>query len=458
MKNNKKNIKEAPIDYGDRPERMSRSIEDRLRRGETIFKGNPAIPAETSKFTDPMGREKESSSLEKMASDRFNEIVSKVRNITGLEDLTRQDMIQYLIQNMMGAFMEASSIESRHKNELEQLAIKSVLEEKNISPESFDIDAKIITAREIDTSRMRMAPEEMPTDDKSTDDQGNEPMDFPNFDVSSLTDEEVFELEKHKRTIINALIQGSAKRDHYLFEKPSVSSELNRINGSLVPLYKRIMAINDLFYWTQDEMIQRMSETGMGVAGTVELSDAEGGGEGDADTKIIARGGNFPILTHEISKGIEEAFGRAGLPKDSVMAQKVMGQTDLLASEPDQLRLGPPMVKKLRLLLPDELFDPEVGDLLNWFKFTLYSIDAEEFLKIISRILSDNPRMQDLAKKDLSKILRDAKEAKRQYEEGNDDYDDEDDGDTILPDDDGGDGFEGLDDFLGGLGVELPKD
>jgi hypothetical protein len=448
MENKRKKIQEAPIDYGDRPERMSRSIEDKLRRGDTIFKGNPAIPAEKSSFTDPMGREKESSSLEKMAADRFNEIVTKVRDITGLEDLTRQDMIQYLMQNMMEAYSQSSSIESRHKSELEQLAIVSVLEEKNVPEGAFEIDAKIVSPGAVDTSKMR----------KSADDEEeeNDPMEFPNFDVSDLTDDEIFQLEKHKRTIINALIQGSAKRDHYLFEKPSVSSVLNRINGSLVPLYKRIMAINDLFYWTQDEMITRMSQTGMGVAGSVELDDSDGDGDESPDTKIIARGANFPILTHELSKGFEEAFGRAGLPKDPMMAQKVMGQTDLLPSEPDQLRIGPVMIKKLRFALPDELFDPESGDLMNWFKMSLYSMDADEFLKIMKRVLSEDPSTQDMAKRDLGRILDSAKQAKRKFEEGDDEDDDDYGDDDGFPSDD--DGFEGLDDFLGGLGIDKPKD
>lgn len=449
MENKRKKIQEAPINYGDGPERIARSIEDKLRRGETIFKGNPAIPSEKSSFTDPMGREKESSSLEKMAADRFNEIVTKVKNITGLEDLTRQDMIHYLMQNMMEAYMQSSSIESRHKSELEQLAVISVLEEKNIPEGAFEIDAKIVSPGAIDTSKMRKS-----ADDEEEEEENN-PMEFPSFNVDDLTDDEIFQLEKHKRTIINALIQGSAKRDHYLFEKPSVSSALNRINGSLVPLYKRIMAINDLFYWTQDEMITRMSQTGMGVAGSVELDDNDDDSDESPDTKIIVRGANFPILTHELSKGFEEAFGRAGLPKDPMMAQKVMGQTDLLPSEPDQLRIGPVMVKKLRFTLPDELFDPESGDLMNWFKMSLYSIDADEFLKIMKKVLSEDPSTQDMAKRDLGKILDSAKEAKRKFEEGDDDDDDNDD-DGGFPSDD--DSFEGLDDFLGGLGIDKPKD
>ena len=75
----------------------------------------------------------------------------------------------------------------------------------------------------------------------------------------------------------------------------------------------------------------------------------------------------------------------------------------------------------------------------------------------MSRVLSDNPSMQDMAKKDLGRILQDAKKAKMKYEEGDDDDDYEsDDEDVISPDDDGG--FEDLDDFLGGLGIDRSKD
>lgn len=453
MANRRRNIKEAPIDYGDRPERMSKSIEDRLKRGETIFQGNPAIPSEKSKFTDPTGTERESSSIERLAADRFNEVVDKVREITGLDDLTRRDVIQYLIQNMMQAFMEASSIESRHRAELEELAVSSVMEEKNIPEGAFIFDAKLVGANQVDTSKMKMKPEEM-------DDEGQE-MEMPNFDVDTLTDEENFELEKHKRTIINALIQGSAKREHFLFEKPSVREALNSINDSLVPLYKRIMAINDLFYWTEDEMIQRMSQTGMGVAGSAEVSNSgDGEEEGDdeemSQVKIIARGASFPILTHELSKGIEEAFGKFGLPEDPVMAQKVLGQTDVLGFEPDQLRLGPAMVKKLRFALPDELFGPDAGDLMNWFKMELYSIEAQEFLRIMSYVLSENPSNQNRAKKELGRILDSAKRAKMESDEDDDDYDEYGSGFNIPGSgDEGPDDDIDLDDLLSGSGISL---
>jgi len=330
---------------------------------------------------------------------------------------------------------------------LEELAVSSVMEEKNIPEGAFIFDAKLVGPNQVDTSKMRMKPEEM------DDEEEGQEMEIPNFDVDTLTDEENFELEKHKRTIINALIQGSAKREHFLFEKPSVREALNSINDSLVPLYKRIMSVNDLFYWTQDEMIQRMSQTGMGVAGSEQVSSSDD--EEMSQVKIIARGSSFPILTHELSKGIEEAFGKFGLPEDPVMAQKVLGQTDVLGFEPDQLRLGPAMVKKLRFALPDELFGPDAGDLMNWFKMELYSIEAQEFLRIMSYVLSENPSNQNKAKKELGRILDSAKRAKMESEGDDDDYDEYNSG-FDIPDGEGpDDDDDGLSDFLGDLGISL---
>ena len=59
------------------------------------------------------------------------------------------------------------------------------------------------------------------------------------------------------------------------------------------------------------------------------------GGEGDdadedkPDTKIVAEGLIFPILCHEIIKGIKAANARHGLPKDAGMRQKVKAQVDI---------------------------------------------------------------------------------------------------------------------------------
>ena len=37
-------LNEAPIDYGDRPERMSPDVESKINRGETPLSQNPSFP------------------------------------------------------------------------------------------------------------------------------------------------------------------------------------------------------------------------------------------------------------------------------------------------------------------------------------------------------------------------------------------------------------------------------
>jgi hypothetical protein len=202
-----------------------------------------------------------------------------------------------------------------------------------------------------------------------------------------------------------------------------------------------IMAINDFLYFSMEQMIEMMSQTGQGVAGKVELQnndddDDDGGEEGEEkpDTKIVATGLIFPILCHEIIKGLEEAKGRHGLPSDPGMREKVMGQVDTLENEPMQLRIGPEIVEKIRFALPDDIFDPEYKGLINWFHILLYQIEAKEDSTKLSK-----------AKRRFEEIVREAKQMKDEY----DNYKEEED---IDPDDD-----DGLDDFLGSLGISRPK-
>jgi hypothetical protein len=144
-----------------------------------------------------------------------------------------------------------------------------------------------------------------------------------------------------------------------------------------------------------EQMIEMMSETGQGIAGKVELgdSDDEEGGEGEEetpDTKITATGIIFPILCHEIIKGLEEAKGRHGHSKNPDIRDKVRGAVDVLSNEPMQLRIGPEIVEKLRFALPDRMFDESNKGLINWFHILLYQIPAQEFLTIIGNAISED--------------------------------------------------------------------
>jgi hypothetical protein len=206
-----------------------------------------------------------------------------------------------------------------------------------------------------------------------------------------------------------------------------------------------------------EQMIEMMSQTGQGVAGKVELGDAddeegdaEEGGEETPETKITAMGLIFPILCHEIIKGLGAIGGRHGLPKEPGMREKVKGQTDTLTNEPMQLRIGPEIVEKIRFALPDEMFEPENKGLINWFHILLYQIPAQEFLEIIGNVISEDTAKVRKATLKFQEIIKEAKTMMSEFEN----YKEE---ENIDSDDSDDDDEEGLDDFLGSLGISRPK-
>jgi hypothetical protein len=431
-------IKEQ-IDYGGRPERMDPNLERKLASPESLYGTNPAM-------------KKGPADVQRLVSSRFLKVAEKLKRIKGYENLNPAT-IQSIYREEMSKVPMIMGIESRHKEELENLAVEASLDETEIPQGWVDITARL-NRQPIDVSNFRYNPEE--DEEEEEEEKEKKPnLNIPSFDVEDLTDEELFELEKHKRNIINALIQGAAKKGHYLFQKPEVKAQLDAIDPRLYPAYLGIMAVNDMLYFTMEQMIEMMSQTGQGVAGKVELDpedDEEGGGEeegeSESDTRIVADGLIFPILCHEIIKGIEESKGRHGLPQDQSMRTKVMGQTDTLSNEPMQLRIGPEIVEKIRVALPDSMFDESNKGLINWFHILLYQIPAEEFLEVIGNAISDDESKVKRATSKFEEIMREAQQMKQEFE----DYKEE---ENIDSDDD--DDEEGLDDFLGSLGISRPK-
>ena len=125
----------------------------------------------------------------------------------------------------------------------------------------------------------------------------------------------------------------------------------------------------------------------------------------------------FPILCHEIIKGIKGVNARHGYPQDTEMAQKVLGQTDLLSNEPMQLRIGPGVQELLRMAMPDAIFKPENKGLINWFEMELFKIDAKEFLGIMADVISENKDKNKKAAARFEEIMKEAQILKNEYEE-----------------------------------------
>jgi len=431
-----KKLKEQ-IDYGNTPERMDPSLVRKLASPDSLYAQNPAM-------------KKGPADVQRLVSQRFQKVADKLRQVTGIQDLSSQQVQGMIYNEMMRKLPNIMRIEAAHKDELIQLAIDASLEEGEVPEGWYQIEAHL--GEQPRTDDFRYQPEEPKDDEEEEDDE--EKLEIPSFNVEDLTDEEELELEKHKRNIINAIIQGAAKKGHYIFQKPDVKARLDAIDPTLYRDYLGIMAINDFMYFTMDQMIEMMSQTGQGVAGKVSLDDAddegeeggEEGGEEQPDTKIIAEGLIFPILCHEIIKGLEEAKGRHGHSKNPDIRDKVRGAVDVLSNEPMQLRIGPEIVEKIRFALPDAMFDESNKGLINWFHILLYQVPAQEFLEIIGNAISEDASKVKKATARFEEIMKEAQDMKGEFE----DYKEEEGIDSEDEDD-------GLDDFFGSLGISRPK-
>jgi len=422
----KKNIDEAPIDYGDYPERMSPDIERRIAAGETPLSKNPAFP---NIEAGQVPRTFE----ELVASKRFKDVVDKVKRYTGQQNISGQNALMQLQMAMMGAVQDLFRIQANHKEYLENLAIDLVRKEMGVRPDQLQYEAKLVGMGGIDMSGFSKEGEEPSEEDVESNFQEKEE-DLEDF-ISAF---ERFDIEKAKRRFINALIQGSSKKGHYMFEL--VREELDRIDPRLLNLYGIVMSINDLMYWVLPEQMMDMMMSQSGVGGKEEVNI-----ETDPPT-VKAQGLFFPILVHELIKGTMEVLGTQGLPDDPKQAEMVMSSTDTLANEIWDLRIGPVLWEKFLAAYPERLFDEDKKFIQSYLFARFSALSADEFFKLAKMILRGDAKATSILDKMVTEIVNHLNEV--HGNEDDEDYSDDDD-DTMGPDD-----LSDLDDFLGSLGID----
>ena len=422
----KKNIHEAPIDYGDYPERMSPDIERRIAAGETPLSKNPAFPnIEAGQVPTTFE--------ELVASKRFKDVVDKVKRYTGQQNISGQNALMQLQMAMMGAVQDLFRIQANHKEYLENLAIDLVRKEMGVRPDQLQYEAKLVGMGGIDMSGFSKEGEE-PSEEEVESNFKEKEEDLEDF-ISAF---ERFDIEKAKRRFINALIQGSSKKGHYMFEL--VREELDRIDPRLLNLYGIVMSINDLMYWVLPEQMMDMMMSQSGVGGKEEVNI-----ETDPPT-VKAQGLFFPILVHELIKGTMEVLGTQGLPDDPKQAEMVMSSTDTLANEIWDLRIGPVLWEKFLAAYPERLFDEDKKFIQSYLFARFSALSADEFFKLAKMILRGDAKATSILDKMVTEIVNHLNDV--HGDEDGEDYSDEDD-DTMGPDD-----LSDLDDFLGSLGID----
>ena len=406
----RKALNEAPIDY-EGPERMDPSIERKILDKSTPYSKHPAMTKMSRDF------------VELVSSKRFNDTVSKLRSalersIGSTRHLTTGNPLMNLMSLVMTALRQSGSIETRYKEELENLAVELVKKEMAIPPGSLQFDAKLVGMGQSESNQnMRRQAEEPSREEmmdafKSAQEHEN--------DVEAFLDAmDNFDRERAKRRMINALIGGAAKKGQYMYHM--VSQRLNEIDPNLVELYGITTAIIDHLYWLYpEETLEAMSGQGGSEVGTSEIDN-----QTDPPT-VKARGVNFPTLVHELVKGVYEVFGTHGLPDDPRQAEMIMGAEDTVPAEAWDLKLGPVFWELLQKSYPIEILtEDDMKHIQHYLFMRLSAMPAEEFFQLFKEVLEEKQSGKD-------KIQRMVNEIVRELEENDEEDEDEEEDDDIL--------------------------
>ena len=354
-------MRNSGLKLGDYPNLMAKSTIDKL-----------------SKRTHPLGKlpyydqstHPESWREEIIASQRYKELMDSYANTFQ----TPKEMI-----NPMSVIMSAGSsmysvinMESGKRSDLIELAEKIMRFEWNLDYDEVVFDLEIMEPGEI------KLPEEMTMESPLSPE-----------DKEEIENDEDLMAEVVKRRTINGFAQGASLRAHYLFHL--YADEIESIVPNITPLYQKALIANDLFYYIiSDEMLKDQ----------IESSDSNNAGYVSLDfsgetPKIIAKAINFPILIHEITKGIISLLSVAGLPKE--MAKKIIDYTDTIIAELWDIRLFPVLWSNLHSVI-----DPSDHDIKKLILIELFKKDAESFIDFMS-LLEHRP---DYAKKEIDAIVK----------------------------------------------------
>jgi hypothetical protein len=383
-------LMEAPIDY-EGPERMAGDVEKKITGKETPYHGFPAIPNMDRDF------------IELISSKRFKDSVEKVRTAMGdTRTIQGSNALMQLMGTVGQAMQKLVMIQSQNKEVLENLAVELVKNELGIPDDAMQFKAELVGQPMGAAEGMQSEPE-MPSEEEVEELMG---------------DMENFNLEREKRRFINSLIQGAAFKGGHMYNL--VKNEINDINPQLMNLYAVTQSLMEHAYWIFPNM------EGMAGGGGGQMGQSEVDEETDPPT-VKAKAVTFPLLVHELVKGVYEIFGSHGLPDDPRQQEMILNAEDTLPSEIWDSRLGPVFWEKFMASYPMELFDEDKKHIQHYLFMRFSSLNAEEFMRVAKMILSGDPKGQQFIQLMVNDIIKELKN--QEYRDAMGDENDEDDDD-----------------------------
>ena len=379
---NKQTLNEAVVYPENMNERMHPSLEEDLRNDTHSLGKHPALPeGDEHSFT------------QKIMGERFNEVCKRYKRAHDVDEIDNRKVMA----EMMPMVYETISLESKHKKALEELAVKMIREEYDMGEDAVEIIAELTPRISLEGTKKNPKP------------MAVEGMEFDSHDDIVRANQEVY-----KRRFLNAMGQGAAKKCNHMFHM--VDDELTDLDPKLPNKYSKMMSAADYMYYVMPKMEDGVS----GGVVKVEFPTAQ-----NPKAVIHAQAMVFPVLIHEIVKGVMELLSAHGLPKDKKLAEYVINKADFLAAEPWDMRMGPAVWGKFTNAIPADDFN-----LKHHAYSQLAALPANEFNNQMKEIMAGTKKGSQIIEDIIHGVKRDFQEeefnqAMNELDMGRDESDDD---------------------------------
>lgn len=280
----------------------------------------------------------------------FNTLTKK--SAESLRDMLKGKSFMQASMDSMRLLPELIKAEQPFKEQLQELAKEVVYSVYPIVKQSgVKIDAKIVTPGELNLNQN---------------------------DSEELSDVDLEKAGIDKRRLINSITQGASIRGtkaYYVFK-----DVLEVLDDSLLEKYNELL---DNAYGIYDDdtalamMLAMMSQNQGSQGGE---SEVEWDDEEDL-LKIKAQAVCFPILVHEIIKGLYELIGLQGFSADAEKNKQITQKVDKVSNEPEDLRYGKYIYDALNQHVIDSPFSNDT--LRELFFIEVYKLDDDAFKEFI---------------------------------------------------------------------------
>jgi len=208
------------------------------------------------------------------------------------------------------------------------------------------------------------------------------------------------EAEKAKRRIINGITQGASIRGAFGFML--FREYINDINPALIDKYSEILKLAFGIYDDENAIAMMLAALAQGQKMQGGESKMEYDEENDQFV-IKAKAICFPMLVHEIVKGLYEIVGTKGFGPDREKNQAVVNAVDKLSNEPRDLQYGKFIYDAISAIYNEsDVDDPRVREL---FFAEVYKLIDDEFFPFIENAI--NGELKPLQRKWAMDTMRD---------------------------------------------------